>query len=578
MASNGEVKIKRTTIERGVRSVNGSGDDSGDFSINKTLAVAAMKQKRDHEKQTLHQLNDRFAQYIDRVKFLEGQNKKLLAELDEMRHNWGEESRIIREKYEPELAEARILIDDTTKEKAAAEIKAKRAEYEVLNFKRLYDENVYISQADRTKISNLEYLHQENQAELDILKRQIADASTDIEKYKNEIARLSEDLKRLLEDLDQETLRRIKLENEKQTLEEQIPFMNAIHEQEMAELRLLSQGSHIDPTQFYRHELERAIRDIRSDFDDLNQQQKRDLEEWFKMKTEEIVQQVAKRDALDSLTKSAESPQAYKTTLTESHKELIDLKQLNNDLAVRLSQLEEELDQKRRDNAFALDEKDRDLADLKGRLHDLMADYDELMSNKASLEFEISTYRRLLECEETRGTRNPAHIDTNNNHQRAQPPVYQQSYSPTYYQPPASQTPPSFSPRAPTINPSEMSSKTTYQRSAKGPVSISECSPDGKVIVLENTSRNKDVDLSDWLIRRRVDNRPEISFRFPQNLVLKATKTVRVWSRGNGKDNLPNEIVNWDLDSWGMGVNVHTVLSNDQGEEKATHLQKTVYS
>lgn len=577
MATNGEVKIKRTIIERGIRTLNGSGDDSGDFSMNKTLAVAAMKQKRDQEKQTLHQLNDRFAQYIDRVKFLEGQNKKLLAELDEMRHNWGEESRIIREKYEPELAEARILIDDTTKEKAAAEIKAKRAEYEVLNFKRLYDDNLYISQADRSKISNLEYLYQENQAELELLNRQIADASLDIEKYKNEIARLSEDLKRLLEDLDEETLRRIKLENEKQTLEEQIPFMNAIHEQEMAELRLLTQGSHIDPTQFYRHELERAIRDIRSDFDDLSQQQKRDLEEWFKVKTEEIVQQVAKRDALDSMTVKTDSPQVLKATLTESHKELIDLKQVNNDLAVRLSQLEEELDQKRRTNAFDLDEKDRELADLKGRLQDLMSDYDELMSNKASLEFEISTYRRLLECEETRGTRNPTQIDTNNNHQRPQP-GYQPSYSPTYYQPPVSQTPSSFSPRAPSINPSEMSSKTTYQRSAKGPVSISECSPDGKVIVLENTSRNKDVDLSDWMIRRRVDNRSEIFFRFPQNLTLKATKTLRIWSRGNGKDNLPNEIVNRDLDSWGMGVNVHTVLLNDQGEEKATHLQKTVYS
>lgn len=31
-----------------------------------------------------------------------------------------------------------------------------------------------------------------------------------------------------------------------------------------------------------------------------------------------------------------------------------------------------------------------------------MATYDELMNRKTSLEFEINTYRRLLECEETR--------------------------------------------------------------------------------------------------------------------------------------------------------------------------------
>jgi len=35
----------------------------------------------------------------------------------------------------------------------------------------------------------------------------------------------------------------------------------------------------------------------------------------------------------------------------------------------------------------------------------------------------------------------------------------------------------------------EMSAKTTYQRSAKGPVTIPECAPDGKFVVLENTGR-----------------------------------------------------------------------------------------
>ena len=35
----------------------------------------------------------------------------------------------------------------------------------------------------------------------------------------------------------------------------------------------------------------------------------------------------------------------------------------------------------------------------------------------------------------------------------------------------------------------EMSAKTTYQRSAKGPVSVNECAADGKYIALENTGR-----------------------------------------------------------------------------------------
>ena len=35
----------------------------------------------------------------------------------------------------------------------------------------------------------------------------------------------------------------------------------------------------------------------------------------------------------------------------------------------------------------------------------------------------------------------------------------------------------------------EMSAKTTYQKSAKGPVSIPECGSDGKYVSLENTGR-----------------------------------------------------------------------------------------
>jgi len=35
----------------------------------------------------------------------------------------------------------------------------------------------------------------------------------------------------------------------------------------------------------------------------------------------------------------------------------------------------------------------------------MMNDYDELMNNKISLEFEINTYRRLLESEEHRAGR-----------------------------------------------------------------------------------------------------------------------------------------------------------------------------
>lgn len=586
-----QVKIKTTTIERGVRLAHHSGSDDYSVAPVKALAVAAIKQKRDHEKQVLHQLNDRFAKYIDRVKFLEGQNKKLLAELEEIRQRWGEESRAIRERYEPELLEARATIDDTTREKAISEIRAKRSEYEAGNYKRQYDDALNLIQQDKNKMANLDYLLQENQVELDLLRRQMHDAESDIDKYRKEVHRLNDDLQRLLSDLDQETLKRVKLENEKQTLEEQIPFLNAIHEQEMAELRSLQAGSHIDPAQFYRHELERAIRDIRGDFEDLSEQQKRELEEWYKIKTEEITQQAAKRDAFDSLVNvKVESTANLKANLNDSQREFGDLKQHNADLIMRLSQLEEELDTVRRNNGFSLDQHDRDIAEMRARLQELMGDYDELMNNKASLEFEINTYRRLLESEETRTTRVASSSQSSSHHHQLAPerPQFRQH---THYVSTTSSSASSIpagsgvSSQQPVprgadfaLSTSEMSSKTTFQRSAKGPVSISECSPDGKVIILENTSRNKDITMTNWVLKRRVDAKEEITYKFPANLVLKANKMVRIWARGHGKENLPSDLVNKDVENWGMGVNIVTIVLNDVGDEKATHLQKTVYA
>jgi intermediate filament protein if len=426
--------------------------------------------------------------------------------LEELRQRWGEESRQIKERYEPELLEARATIDDTTREKAISEIRAKRSEYEASNFKRQYDDAVNLIQADKNKMANLEYLLQENQVELDLLRRQMSDAESDIDKYKKEVNRLNEDLQRLLSDLDQETLKRVKLENEKQTLEEQIPFLNAIHEQEMAEIRSLQAASNLDPAQFYRHELERAIRDIRSDFDDLNQQEKHDIEEFYKVKVEEITRLASLREQTDT---KMDSKAQLKTVLSESYREINDLKGLNVNLINKLNKLEEELESTRHNNSQLVEKREREIAELRILLNELMGDYDQLMNNKASLEFEINTYRRLLENEESRTTRINNVISeksykipsvivksaTDNSNKQGQHLQQQQQIS--------------------YGSGNEILSKTTFQRSAKGPVSISECSPDGKVIVLENTSRNKDINLTNWVLKRQADSKEEIVYKFP---------------------------------------------------------------
>jgi len=187
------------------------------------------------------------------------------------------------------------------------------------------------------------------------------------------------------------------------------------------------------------------------------------------------------------------------------------------------------------------------------------------MDSKLALDAEIATYRRLLQGEESRLKEHMANGGGGGG-------MVVQSASSS-----ASASAGGASQQV-TVTRSEMSAKTTYQRSAKGPISITECSPDGKYIVLENTNKSKDQALDGWMIKRKVDNAAEMNFNFPKGFVLKSGKAVKVWARSGGGVHKPPEEIVWnEAENWGIGSNIVTTLYSEKAEEKATHIQKTVY-
>ncbi|XP_046555570.1 intermediate filament protein B-like [Haliotis rubra] len=76
----------------------------------------------------------------------------------------------------------------------------------------------------------------------------------------------------------------------------------------------------------------------------------------------------------------------------------------------------------------------------------------------------------------------------------------------------------------------EVSAKTTYQRTSSGPVVVASVDPEGKFIVLENTSSGtsrRDVDLDSYRLERDLDSKRKLSYTF-RNYSLKAGKQVKV--------------------------------------------------
>ncbi|CAF3159325.1 unnamed protein product [Rotaria socialis] len=555
----------RRTVEHGIRPVS---------DVGKGEVLTLMREQRDHEKQELSELNDRFSSYLDRVKYFEQTNKQLQNTLDQLRSKWGLDSDKYKSEYEPALNNLRKQIDLATVEKAKAEIRSKRAEFDLIYYKKLVDDINQWTNQDKLKMNSLQSTIDENQREFEHVQRLMADAMSDIEKYRNEMKHLYEEISRLLIELDQETMARIKIENEKQTLEEQIPFLSAIHEQEMNELRNLSSPNiGIDPTTFYKNELQRAIREIRNDFENLSRSQRLELEEYYKIKTDEIVQQAQqqKQQQQNQLVNQDNSNQ-LRVSINETKKEMFDLQQDYNNYLQQMSQLESKLETLKRENGDLIDTREREILELRSRLNQLMNSYDEILSNKSSLEFEINTYRRLLESEEAhvnkiKETSSKTQITSN----ISSASIIKQSQ----YDNSASIQKTVLDTK---INQTEMQAKTTYQRSAKGPINIDECSPDGKYIQLANTSKNKDIDLTGWRLLRKVDNLPEITYSIPSGFKLASGKYVKIHARGQAKERSNYDLILTTHDSWGIGVSVVTRLLNEQNEEKATHIQKTVYA
>merc|ERR1711990_645855 len=96
-------------------------------------------QHRQREKRDLQDLNDRFATYIEKIRFYEVENKRLKNENESLRNALISLEKKMKELYENELANARMVIDQTTKAKAAVELKVAGLETDLKDFRNKYE-------------------------------------------------------------------------------------------------------------------------------------------------------------------------------------------------------------------------------------------------------------------------------------------------------------------------------------------------------------------------------------------------------------------------------------------------------
>lgn len=118
----------------------------------------------------------------------------------------------------------------------------------------------------------------------------LVDLKDEQQRYNTKSTQLISDIQRITKDLDHETLTRIELENKKQSLEEEMHFLKEIHAEEIEELKQSHFiGTTLDSTKFFQNQLSDAVRNIRKDYEEINQQQKTELYSWYQSKVTQAV-------------------------------------------------------------------------------------------------------------------------------------------------------------------------------------------------------------------------------------------------------------------------------------------------
>ncbi|CAF0915057.1 unnamed protein product [Rotaria sp. Silwood1] len=503
------------------------------------------------QKTELDELNNRFSNYVIALRKKSKENDDLQKKVDVEKQKQKNLISQDNQDLETKMNELRHEMDESAVLTEHFILKRNQALKELALLKDKIRTEEDFSYTKRRQALENEY--QETLAQLKELTNHYEDLEKISQANKKEMNQMNDLYKKLEDELHDLILNNMRLQCNLRTIEEQTLLKKAIYETEKAELV----NEQIKQKQFYTNELDKAIEDIKHDFQTLLKNNKTILENSYTERIEQIKTQILTYEA----NKQQEIPSTSRISIETLYNELKQTENARQDIENEYRLLIDLYISKQKEKNQIDEERvhlDNEYNRLINEINHLTDAIEIGKQYWLSVHFELETYRRLLDLETTKSSSNIIHTSLPNGKQENSP-IEEQRQDQQHQQ-------------MITVK------KNDTQRaiSKTGKFDIDQVQPG--FISINNASTNcVDQPLKGWTLVRSINDGPESVFQFPDSCVLKARTRVRVYSNkaeNMGNSTLHGRLIATSIPAWAstvQGDNVKIVLLDEKGINRAQY-------